>query len=106
MHEVRAAPDAAARWRCHRELLVDRRRHRRPRACGVPPSKQGVIGLTKAAALDYATEGIRINAVCPGSIDTPLAQDLAPDADAMVELLRGQPIGRLGRSEEIAAAVL
>ncbi len=67
-------------------------------------SKHGVIGLTKCAALDYATRGIRINAVCPGCIDTPMGD--AIDPAAMTEFLRDQPIGRMGRPEEVAAAVL
>jgi len=67
-------------------------------------SKHGVIGLTKSAALDYATRGIRINAVCPGCIDTPMGDGIDPAA--MKEFLRDQPIGRMGRPEEIAAAVL
>src|SRR5471030_3299711 len=66
-------------------------------------SKHGVIGLTKSAALDYAARGIRINAVCPGCIDTPMGDGIDPAA--MKEFLRDQPIGRMGRSEEIAAAV-
>ena len=70
-------------------------------------SKHGVIGLTKSAALEYAPRGIRINAVCPGAIDTPMVADmLETQADAMTEIMRDQPIGRLGRSDEIAAAVL
>jgi NAD(P)-dependent dehydrogenase (short-subunit alcohol dehydrogenase family) len=70
-------------------------------------SKHGVIGLTKSAALEYASSGIRINAVCPGTIDTPMvAEMLAKEPDAMKDILRDQPIGRLGRSEEIASAVL
>jgi NAD(P)-dependent dehydrogenase (short-subunit alcohol dehydrogenase family) len=70
-------------------------------------SKHGVIGLTKSAALEYATKGIRINAVCPGTIDTPMvAEMLAKEPDAMREILKDQPIGRLGRPEEVAAAVL
>jgi NAD(P)-dependent dehydrogenase (short-subunit alcohol dehydrogenase family) len=70
-------------------------------------SKHGVIGLTKSAALEYASRGIRINAVCPGTIDTPMVADmLAKEPDAMKEIMRDQPIGRLGRAEEIAAAVL
>jgi NAD(P)-dependent dehydrogenase (short-subunit alcohol dehydrogenase family) len=67
-------------------------------------SKHGVIGLTKSAALDYATRGIRINAVCPGCINTPMGDGIDPAA--MKEFLRDQPIGRMGRPEEIAAAVL
>ena len=67
-------------------------------------SKHGVIGLTKSAALDYAAKGIRVNAVCPGCIDTPMGD--AIDPDAMKEFLRDQPIGRMGCAEEVAAAVL
>ena len=70
-------------------------------------SKYGVIGLTQSAALEYASRGIRINAVCPGTIETPMvAEMLAKEPDAMKEILRDQPIARLGRPEEVAAAVL
>jgi NAD(P)-dependent dehydrogenase (short-subunit alcohol dehydrogenase family) len=70
-------------------------------------SKHGVIGLTKSAALEYASIGVRINAVCPGTIETPMVSAmLAKEPDAMKEILRDQPIGRLGRPEEIASAVL
>jgi NAD(P)-dependent dehydrogenase (short-subunit alcohol dehydrogenase family) len=70
-------------------------------------SKHGVIGLTRSAALEYAPRGIRINAVCPGTINTPMvAAMLEKQADAMKEIMRDQPIGRLGRPEEIASAVL
>ena len=70
-------------------------------------SKHGVIGLTRSAAMEYAPRGIRINAICPGTINTPMVSDmLEKQADAMKEILRDQPIGRLGESEEIAAAVL
>src|SRR5882757_11085520 len=70
-------------------------------------SKHGVIGLTRSAALEYAPRGIRINAVCPGTIETPMVTEmLTKQADAMKEILRDQPIGRLGRPEEIASAVL
>src|SRR3954447_16916609 len=70
-------------------------------------TKHGVIGLTKSAALEYAARGIRINAVCPGTIETPMvAAMLEKEPEAMKEIMRDQPIGRLGRPEEIAAAVL
>ncbi len=70
-------------------------------------SKHGVLGLTKSAALEYASRGIRINAVCPGTIDTPMVADmLASEADALKDIMKDQPIGRFGRPEEIAAAVL
>jgi NAD(P)-dependent dehydrogenase (short-subunit alcohol dehydrogenase family) len=70
-------------------------------------TKHGVIGLTKSAAMDYAPLGIRINAVCPGSIETPMFTSLSDaQPDALSAILREQPIGRLGRPEEIAAATL
>jgi NAD(P)-dependent dehydrogenase (short-subunit alcohol dehydrogenase family) len=70
-------------------------------------TKHGVIGLTKSAALEYAPRGIRINAICPGVIDTPMFKSLVEKTpDAMKEVMREQPIGRLGRPEEIAALVL
>jgi len=70
-------------------------------------AKHGVIGLTKSAAIDYAPLGIRINAVCPGVIDTPMAADLIHhQPEAMKEFMRDQPIGRPGRAEEVAAAAL
>lgn len=70
-------------------------------------SKHGVIGLTKSAAMEYADQGIRINAVCPGTIETPMVTKmLATQPEAMEEILKSQPIGRLGRPEEIASAVL
>lgn len=70
-------------------------------------SKHGVIGLTKSAALEYAAKGIRINAVCPGTIETPMVADMmANESITMEDFLRDLPIGRLGRPEEIAAAVL
>lgn len=70
-------------------------------------TKHAVIGLTKSAAIEYATLGIRINAVCPGVVETPMfAAMTATTPEAMETVLRDQPIGRLGRPEEIAAAVL
>lgn len=68
-------------------------------------SKHGVVGLTKAAALEYVRQGIRVNAVCPGMIDTPMwRRGITPELSA--ELLATDPIGRLGTPAEIAAAVL
>jgi NAD(P)-dependent dehydrogenase (short-subunit alcohol dehydrogenase family) len=70
-------------------------------------SKHGVLGLTKSAALEYAPRGVRINAVCPGTIDTPMVADMLAKGELdMAEALRNQPIGRLGTADEIAAAVL
>ena len=70
-------------------------------------SKHGVIGLTRSAALEYAPRGVRINAVCPGTIYTPMVADMLAKGELdMAEAVRNQPIGRLGQAEEIAAAVL
>ena len=70
-------------------------------------SKHGVLGLTKSAALEYAPRGIRINAVCPGTIDTPMVEAMVASGELdMAEALRNQPIGRLGTADEIAATVL
>ncbi len=70
-------------------------------------TKHGVIGLTKSAALEYASRGIRINAICPGTIDTPMVQEmLAKEPELMKDIIREVPIGRVGRPEEIASAVL
>ncbi len=72
-------------------------------------AKHGVIGLTKSAALEYATRGIRVNDVCPGMIQTPMsdkmiAEGQGPELDRMLNTF--VPMKRLGRPEEIAAAVL
>ena len=70
-------------------------------------SKHGVIGLTRTAALEYVKKGIRVNAVNPGLIDTQIARDVvAGDAHAYTEMEKNTPIGRAGRPEEIASAVL
>ena len=70
-------------------------------------SKHAVLGLTKSAALDYAARGIRINAICPGIIHTPmLDRMMTTQTDALNAMLKDVPIGRLGRPEEIASAVL
>lgn len=70
-------------------------------------SKHGVIGLTKSAALDYAAAGVRINAVCPGIIDTPMMQRFSGGTEeGRQRVIDQEPIGRMGRPEEIASAVL
>ena len=70
-------------------------------------SKHGVIGLTKSAALEYAPRGIRINAICPGTIETPMVADMIANGElSLDEAIATQPIARLGRADEMAAAVL
>ncbi|PKE29453.1 oxidoreductase [Rahnella sp. AA] len=70
-------------------------------------SKHGVVGLTKSAGLEYADKGIRINAVCPGIIETPMVSGmLESQAEAMAGMMKEVPMRRLGRAEEIADAVL
>lgn len=71
-------------------------------------AKHGVLGLTKSAALEYASRGIRINAICPGLFWTPMAEQMAASGqnDALDALLKAVPMGRCGKPEEIADAVL
>src|SRR6516225_789022 len=70
-------------------------------------SKHGVVGLTRTAALEYIKQGIRVNALNPGLIDTQIARDVVSgDEQAYGEIAKSVPIGRAGRPEEIAAAVL
>ena len=71
-------------------------------------AKHGVLGLTKSAALEYAAKGIRINAVCPGLIWTPMADQMVASGqgEALNAMTKSIPMGRHGRAEEIADAVL
>lgn len=73
-------------------------------------AKHGVVGLTKAAAQEYAQKGIRINAVCPGFIETPMVMErgvrAGTDPEMHRQLVELHPQGRLGKPEEIAAAVV
>jgi len=70
-------------------------------------SKHGVVGLTRTAALEYIKQGIRVNAINPGLIDTQIARDVVSgDEQAYNEIAKSVPIGRAGRPEEIASVVL
>jgi NAD(P)-dependent dehydrogenase (short-subunit alcohol dehydrogenase family) len=73
-------------------------------SAGYNAAKHGVVGLTKTAALEYSKDGVRVNAIGPGYIDTPLLQALDSQVyDGLVDL---HPIGRLGRPEEVAELAL
>lgn len=76
-----------------------------PRLPAYVASKHGIIGLTRAAALEYARQGIRINAVCPGVIQTAMVERLVR-AHPEMDLVALEPIGRMGTPEEVAAAVI
>jgi NAD(P)-dependent dehydrogenase (short-subunit alcohol dehydrogenase family) len=70
-------------------------------------AKHGVIGLTRAAALDYAAQNVRVNAVCPGYIDTPMmARFTGGTAEGRARVVAEEPVGRMGGPDEIADAVL
>jgi NAD(P)-dependent dehydrogenase (short-subunit alcohol dehydrogenase family) len=80
-----------------------------PRRGTYHAAKHGVLGLTKSAALEYATRGIRVNAVCPGMIQTPMSDQMiaAGQGEELDSMLKTYvPMQRLGRPEEIADAVL
>jgi NAD(P)-dependent dehydrogenase (short-subunit alcohol dehydrogenase family) len=73
-------------------------------------SKHGLLGLTRAIALDYAKKGIRVNCVCPGAVDTPMlrwAASLDPDPEAVIRTCdRMHPMGRIGKPEEVADSIV
>ncbi|WP_374446502.1 SDR family oxidoreductase [Stella sp.] len=77
-----------------------------PNRCAYGASKAAVIGLTKSVAADYMRQGIRCNAICPGTVDTPSLGDrinaFADPVQARKDFIARQPMGRLGRPEEIA----
>jgi NAD(P)-dependent dehydrogenase (short-subunit alcohol dehydrogenase family) len=77
-----------------------------PMASAYSASKHGVLGLTRTAAIEYASAGIRVNAVCPGAIDTPMMDETFERFPGFRESLLGfVPMGRMGRPDEVAAAI-
>jgi NAD(P)-dependent dehydrogenase (short-subunit alcohol dehydrogenase family) len=77
---------------------------------GYSAAKGGIVAMTRSLALDYATKGIRVNCICPGTIDTPMAQtsiDIADDKQAAIDALNAKhPMGRLGTAEEVASVAV
>ncbi len=70
-------------------------------------SKHGIIGLTRTAALEYAKQGIRVNAVCPGVIHTPMVDRITGnDKEVEKQYISMEPVGRMGQPEEVAEAVV
>lgn len=70
-------------------------------------AKHGLIGLTKSAALDYAAQGVRVNAICPGIIETPMMDRFSGGTpEGRAHVIGQEPVGRMGSPEEIASAVL
>jgi 2-dehydro-3-deoxy-L-fuconate 4-dehydrogenase len=81
-----------------------------PNRCAYAATKAGVIGLTKAVAIDFVQRGVRCNAICPGTIDTPsLAERIASSADTVAarrNFIQRQPMGRLGTAAEVAETAI
>ena len=80
-----------------------------PKQAPYAPSKGAVVEMTRQLAVEYATRGIRVNCVCPGTVDTPVLRkgmEMSGDPEEFLAMLiGGHPIGRIGRPEEIASAV-
>ena len=76
-----------------------------PNSAAYTAAKHGVVGLTRTMALDYSASGIRVNAVAPGVIETPLVTDAITDKADLAHWARAHPIGRMGQPEEVAYLV-
>ncbi len=79
-----------------------------PNACAYTASKHGILGLTKTTAAEYATQNVRVNAICPGFIQTPMLDNagVSTNPEFLKAVLAAVPMKRLGQPEEMAAAVL
>jgi NAD(P)-dependent dehydrogenase (short-subunit alcohol dehydrogenase family) len=74
---------------------------------GYAASKHAEIGLTKSAALDYASRGVRVNALCPGLVNTPLIADMVSENPALHErLVASHPLSRIAEPQEVADAIV
>lgn len=74
--------------------------------CHYTAAKGGVIGMTETMAVEWASLGINVNAIGPGAIDTPMVSAAQIPEEAMKQMMAGVPIGRIGKSEEVSAAVV
>jgi NAD(P)-dependent dehydrogenase (short-subunit alcohol dehydrogenase family) len=98
---------AALAWVLPPHAHSPRRGQRWSSLTSTSSSKHGVIGLTTSAALEYAPRGIRINAICPGTIETPMVADMITKGELdRTKAAAATPMGRIGQGEEIAGSVL
>ncbi len=77
-----------------------------PNGCAYTASKHGVVGLTRTAALEYASRNIRVNAVCPGFTDTPMVRAMVESSPQSARMTTGNPMRRIGQAEEVAETVV
>jgi NAD(P)-dependent dehydrogenase (short-subunit alcohol dehydrogenase family) len=93
-------------WRVDHQHRFRRRRHADPGMSPYVAAKHGVIGLTKAAALDYAAAGVRVNALAPGLVETPMTKGWLDDPTMRSVVTANSPMGRPAQPEEIVGMVL
>jgi len=106
-NEVRTEDHVDAGLWLDRQHLFRGRSHRGSRYSRYVASEHAEIGLTKSAALDYADRGVRVNAVCPGLVNTPRIADMVSENPAMHEqLVASHPLGRIAEPEEVADAIM
>ncbi|MBZ5493783.1 MAG: glucose 1-dehydrogenase [Acidobacteriia bacterium] len=77
-----------------------------PRLAAYTASKHGVVGLSKGAGVEYASQGIRVNAICPGWVETPMTADYGSNPEHRQQMVASAPIGRTAQPDEIAEAVV